>query len=79
MATTQRRPRPEKPPAVRERMTRGFDYLTLDPSPRLRKLRDEQGEKPEPAEVIRQAWQSVGAAIAKAFRITREAARPPSR
>jgi hypothetical protein len=52
---------------------RGFDYLTLDPSPRLRKMREEQRKRTaDPTEVVRQAWLSVGAAIAEAFRVTRE-------
>jgi hypothetical protein len=57
---------------------RGFDYLTLDPAPRLRKMRKEQEKRTaEPAGVVRQAWLSVGAAIAEAFRVTRDS--PSSR
>jgi hypothetical protein len=53
---------------------KGFDYLTLDPSPRLRKIREEQRKRSaDPTEVVRQAWLSVGAALAEAFRMTREA------
>jgi len=71
MATTQRPAHKEKPTAARKRLANGFDYLTLDPSPRLRKLREEQESKtPSPTEVVRQAWQSVGAAISEALRHT---------
>jgi hypothetical protein len=80
MATTQRPPRPEKPPTAAERIMKGFDYLTLDPSPRLRKMRDEQKKRTvDPTEVVRQAWLSVGAAMAEAFRIIRETTTPSSR
>jgi hypothetical protein len=80
MATTQHRPRPKKPPAAGERILKGFDYLTLDPSPRLRRTREEQEKRTtDPTEVVRQAWLKVGAAIAQAFRITRETSSPSSR
>jgi hypothetical protein len=80
MGTTQHQRRPEKLPAAGERILKGFSYLTLDPSPRLRKLREEQeNRKTDPTEVVRQAWQKVGAAIADAFRITRETSTPPNR
>jgi hypothetical protein len=59
---------------------KGFDYLTLDPSPRLRKMREEQAKRTtDPTEVVRQAWLSVGAAIAESFRTIRETTSPPSR
>jgi hypothetical protein len=80
MATTQRRQRPEERPAGGERIAKGFDYLTLDPSPRLRKMRKDQARgMTDPAEVVRRAWQSVGTAIAEAIRTTRETSNPPSR
>jgi hypothetical protein len=73
METTQRWPHPEKPPSAEKRLLKGFDYLTLDPSPRLRKVRQEQRKRTaDPTEVIRQAWLNVGAAITEAFRMTRE-------
>jgi hypothetical protein len=59
---------------------KGFDYLTLDPSPRLRKMREEQTQRAaDPAEVVRQAWLSVGAAMREALRISREKLSPSSR
>jgi hypothetical protein len=73
MATTERPRHLAKPASAAQRAMRGFDYLTLDPSPRLRKLREEQSKRTaDPTEVVRQAWLSVGAAIAEAFRVTRE-------
>lgn len=73
MATTQHRQRPAKPPAAGQRIAKGFDYLTLDPSPRLRKMRLEQEKTmADPAQVVRQAWQRVGEAMATALRITRD-------
>jgi hypothetical protein len=72
MATTQRRPRQEKPPTAGQQIVKGFDYLTLDPSPRLRRMREELGKStPDPAEVVRKAWLTVGAAITEALRIIR--------
>lgn len=80
MATTRRRPHLEEPQSAGERAMKGFDYLTLDPSPRLRKMREEQRKRTaDPTEVVRQAWLSVGAAIAEAFRITRETTSSRSR
>lgn len=77
---TQHRQRPQKPPAAGERITKGFVYLTLDPSPRLRKMRDEQEQKmSDPAEVVRQAWQRVGEAMTTALRATRNRVNPPPR
>jgi len=72
MATTQRRLDLETKPTVAERMTSGFRYLTLDPSPRLRKMREAQERAAkDPTEVIREAWLTVGAAIRGALQITR--------
>ncbi len=52
-------------------MMRGFDYLTLDPSPRLRRMRVEQQRSAnDPTQVIREAWLSVGAAIRQALQLT---------
>ena len=65
MATTQRPQRAEKPAEDRTPLARGFDYLTLDPSPRLRKMREERRQRDPFAE----AWKSVGEAIAEAIRI----------
>jgi hypothetical protein len=62
MATTQHRPKAG--PEARKRLLRGFDYLTLDPSPRLRKMReDQQRAAKEPAQLIAEAWLNVGQAI----------------
>jgi hypothetical protein len=71
MATIQRRPAPEKRPIQGRRIAKGFGYLTLDPSPKLRKMREEQQKMTaDPTESIRRAWQSVGAAISEALRVT---------
>ena len=57
---------------------KGFDYLTLDPSPSLRKMReDQQKTAKDPAEVIREAWLSVGAAIREALQATRPKSTSP--
>jgi hypothetical protein len=71
MVTTQRRLGPEMKSTAGERIMRGFDYLTLDPSPRLRKMREEQQKAAkDPVQVIREAWLSVGAAIREALHLT---------
>lgn len=72
MATTRRRLDLETKPTVTDRMTRGFRYMTLDPSPRLRKMRlaQERAAK-DPTEAIREAWLTVGTAIRQALQITR--------
>jgi len=72
MATIQRR---NQLPPPRRRAMEGFKYLTLDPSPRLRKMREAQQKMTsDPTDVVRRAWQSVGAAITAAARVvsTRE-------
>jgi hypothetical protein len=57
---------------------KGFDYLTLDPSPRLRKMReDHQKTAKDPAQVLREAWLSVGAAIREALQATRPRSTTP--
>jgi hypothetical protein len=67
------RPGDPKRPRTRARIARGFDYLTLDPSPRLRKFREEQEAKSaNPAQLLKEAWESVGAALHEAIRMTRE-------
>lgn len=59
-------------PIVREQMMKGFSYLTLDPSPRLRKIReDQQRRAKDPAQVIAEAWLRVGEAIREALQVTR--------
>jgi hypothetical protein len=71
MATTHRRPSRKKLPPPHRRTMEGFKYLTLDPSPRLRKMREtQQKTTSDPTEVVRRAWQSVGAAITEAVRGT---------
>jgi hypothetical protein len=53
-------------------MTRGFSYLTLNPGPKLRKIReDQQKEAKAPTQLIGEAWLSVGAAIKEALEVTR--------
>jgi hypothetical protein len=60
----------ETKPTAEEQAMRGFDYLTLDPSPRLRKLREDQEKRAkDPAQVIREAWSSVGIAIREALQV----------
>jgi hypothetical protein len=64
MATTQRRRNPERPPPAGEHLARGFDYLTLNPAPRLRKIREQQMRH----DPFREAWRIVGEAIVEAIR-----------
>lgn len=60
-----------RPPARRgtsspaAQLARGFDSLTLDPSPRLRKKR----EQVQRSMTVQQAWKTVGSAIAEAIRL----------
>jgi hypothetical protein len=76
METTQGRPRPERPSTAGQQIVKGFDYLTLNPSPRLRRVREELGESAsDPAEVVRRAWLSVGAAIMEALQTIRASSR----
>jgi len=64
----------------RRSVARGFGYLTLDPSLRLRTLRTEQERlAANPAETLERAWQSVGAALREALRMTRERISSPER
>jgi hypothetical protein len=71
MTTTRRRPVPEMKSTAGGRIMRGFDYLTLDPSPRLRRMRvEQQRTAKDPIQVIREAWLSVGAAIRQALQVT---------
>jgi hypothetical protein len=65
MATTQRPTKADQPTRDRTPLQKGFDYLTLDPSPRLRKMREDRRQRDPFAE----AWKSVGEAIAEAIRI----------
>ncbi len=63
---------PEAKPMTRGRMMKGFRYLTLDPSPRLRKMREDQQRAVKgPAQVIAEAWLNVGEAIKEALQVTR--------
>lgn len=80
MATIQSGPSPQTKPAASKRLTRGFDYVTLDPSPRLRKMREKQEKAAkDPTEVIRAAWMCVGAAIRDALQITQAENSSPNR
>lgn len=55
---------PETEQRVEVRTMKGFAYLTLDPSPRLRKMReDQQRAAKTPAQIVGEAWLSVGEAI----------------
>jgi hypothetical protein len=73
MAWTQRPARADLPTPDPTPLRRGFGYLTLDPGPRLRRLRDQQLAA-DPAATIRSAWSPVEQAIEKALRDA-----PPSR
>ena len=59
-------PDTRKAPRRRSRLLEGFDSLTLDPSPRLRRVREEMSRPPEAA--IENAWKSVGEAMTEAIR-----------
>lgn len=50
----------------RSRLLEGFDSLTLDPSPRLRRVREEMSRTPEAG--IESAWKAVGEAMTEAMR-----------
>ena len=65
MATTQRPTKADQPTKDRTPLQKGFDYLTLDPSPRLRKMREERRQ----SDPLTDGWKSVGEAIAEAIRI----------
>lgn len=52
---------PEKDPLVN--LARGFDYLTLNPGPRLRKFRARQAEPDR----FTEAWKIVGEAMREAL------------
>jgi len=62
MASTRR---PADPP--RPSLSRGFGYLTLDPGPRLRRLRDQQ-QAIDPEDTIQSAWSPVEQGIRAALR-----------
>jgi hypothetical protein len=66
MAST-RRPRADQAPGARPSLSRGFGYLTLDPAPRLRRLRDQQ-QAADPQASIRAAWSPVEQGIQAALR-----------
>ncbi len=65
MATLHDRKPPDHQETPAERLTRGFSYLTLDPSARLRRLRENQATE----DTLAQAWIMVGNAIREAIRI----------
>lgn len=56
-------PRHRQPSKVRA-LIKGFDSLTLDPSPRLRALRSEIQDR----DVVAEAWMQTGRVIASAMR-----------
>jgi hypothetical protein len=66
MATTRdRTTRDRETSRPRSRLVTGFDSLTLDPSPRLRRARDELARSSEAG--IAEVWKSVGRALAEAM------------
>ena len=71
MATTQRPRRPGSQHKSRASFETGFGYFTLDPSPRLRRLREQQLSS-DPGAAITQAGLTVRTAIATALGIARE-------
>jgi hypothetical protein len=71
MATIERPPPAGKQARDPSPFGRGFAYVTLDPSPRLRRLRDQELSK-DPGVTIRQAWTTVWNAIATALQAARE-------
>ncbi len=78
MLTTQNRSDQTKTPTGRQRIAKGFGYLTLDPSPRLMRMREERKTRSTNWELtVRQAWLSVGAAIRTALQASQNQARSP--
>ena len=71
MATIQRPPRQTNSAETKTPLAKGFDYLTLDPGPRLRRLKEAQLSS-DPAETLQEAWLTVRRAMAKALRIISE-------
>jgi hypothetical protein len=71
MATIEHPPPAGKRPRDPSPLGRGFAYVTLDPSPRLRKFRNQQLSQ-DPAAMTRQAWATVWNAIATALQAARE-------
>lgn len=72
METTHHRLGLQTKPTVGDRMMKGFNYLTLNPAPKLRKMREDQQEATKaPAQLIGEAWLSVGTAIKEALEDTR--------
>jgi hypothetical protein len=70
MMTAERRIHLERHRIAKQRVARGFDYLTLDPSPHLRRIREErQLRASDPAMIVKQAWLKVGAAITEALQL----------
>jgi hypothetical protein len=73
MAMTGRQTRPKKPLALGDQLLRGFDGLTLDPSPRLRRARS----RLRTSGTFERAWRDVGKAIAEAVRSVGETISQP--
>lgn len=63
MAGTQQK---EKSAGAWQTLLDGYDSLTLDPSPALRRVREEMSRPPE--EAIQSAWKEVGSALLEAMR-----------
>jgi hypothetical protein len=72
MATTQRPTRSPKPPTPADRLMKGFDSLTLDPSPRLRTARKQLLQH----DPLREAWTVVRRSIAEAVRAVQTTTKP---
>jgi hypothetical protein len=66
MASTHR-PRADLAAGARPSVSRGFGYLTLDPGPRLRRLRDQQ-QAIDPRAAIQAAWSPVEQGIQAVLR-----------
>ena len=71
MATTQhqRNPDQERRTSLVGAMDKGFDRLSLDPSPHLRQVR--RTLEARNSTTFEQAWRDVGEAIAQAIRLIR--------
>ena len=57
----------ERPASPLRTLLDGYGSLTLDPSPKLRQVREEMSRPPE--EAIKSAWISVGRALLEAMRL----------
>jgi hypothetical protein len=65
MAMTHQQTNRTKLATAGDQLAKGFDSLTLDPSPRLRQAR----KRRRSYRTMEQAWQEVGKALAEAIRL----------